>query len=106
MNAENDLQSKMWSSRGFTLHTTKSGNYYLLMEFSESAFIVRDAVSTFQIPSDRGRLKVYARNRDLCQMVGQPREVCGIEALEALIESWRYEAFRPVAHIHVRNCHP
>ena len=104
MSTDNDLRSQMWSSRGFTLHTTMSGNHYLLMEFAESAFIVRDAVSTFQIPSTQGRFKVHARNRDLCQMVGQPREVCGVEALQALIESWRYEVFRPTAHVRLRNC--
>lgn len=97
--------SQMWLARGFTLHRTSSGNHYLLMEFSESVFMVRDAVSTALIPSCQGQFKVHARSRDLCQMVGEPREVSGVDALKELIESWRNEVFRPVAHVHVRSSH-
>ncbi|WP_153785394.1 hypothetical protein [Pseudomonas sp. EMN2] len=98
---ETNQSFSMWISRGFTLHTTSSGNHYLLMEFAESVFMVRDAVSTSQVPSCTGKFKVHARSRDLCQMVGEPREVSGVDALKALIESWRNELFRPVAHVHV-----
>ena len=93
--------SQMWLAHGFTLNKTSSGNHYLLMEFPESIFMVRDAVSTVMAPVCEGRFKVHARNRALHQMVGEPREVCGVVALKKLIEHWRNEVFRPVVHLHV-----